>query len=289
MLKKNLQTVKEYEGGQRLDHYLQRYFRKIPKSRIYRAIRKGEVRVNGGRAKSESCLAPGDVVRIPPPFVADEAPISEADELSWHFESGILFEDEQILCVHKPSGVAVHAGSGIKQGVIESIRQQREGYYELAHRLDRATSGCLLISKKPGVLKKLSEAFHDRKVKKCYHALVEGEVTREKFSIKAPLKKVHTKADEHRAVVDPVAGTPSVTIVQRLGLSEGYSTLALYPQTGRMHQLRAHCASIGHPICGDVKYGAKDAAKFRRLMLHAYSIEFTLDGQHYQFMAPSPF
>ncbi len=283
--------IDENDVGQRLDHYLQKKFRKIPKVRVYRAIRKGEVRINGKRAKPDRRLDEGDQIRIPPPFMHElQQPASSKvnDCHRWQVDSAIIFENDEFLCLNKPSGMAVHAGSGISMGVIESLREQREGYYELAHRLDRATSGCLLIAKKASVLKVLASLFHDRKVKKTYKAKLSGTITTRSMTIDLPLRKVHSQKNEHRSIVDKVEGKAAVTKLRVLSSEDDGCLVELMPMTGRMHQLRAHCAAIGHPILGDSKY-AQQKTSGRRLHLHASSLAFTFDQHAYRFEADCPF
>lgn len=289
-----MMNIEQEDAGQRLDHLLQRLFRKIPKARLYRAIRKGEVRVNGGRVKAMYRLKCGDELRIPPPFEHEVSQRNMANSSKindcklWNFEGAIVFENNDLICLNKPSGMAVHAGSGIKMGVIEFVRAQREGYFELAHRLDRATSGCLIIAKRQSVLRALSKLFHDRDVKKVYLALVMGEVESKRFVIDLPLKKIHSKQNEHRSIVDHEHGRKAKTKVKLQQSHQGESLLMLYPSTGRMHQLRAHCAAVGHPIVGDTKYGG-DKSSHDRLCLHAESIAFTLANHAFQFSAPCDF
>lgn len=281
----------ENDAGQRLDHFLQKKFRKIPKARVYRAIRKGEVRVNGSRSKPETRLVVGDEVRIPPPFllVPKGSLIGKVNDCRhWDLNSAILFENDEMLCLNKPAGMAVHAGSGISMGVIEAVRDQRQGYYELAHRLDRGTSGCLLLAKKASVLKVLSSLFHDRKVKKQYLALLTGVLKDKHQTIDLPLKKIHSKLGEHKAVVDHELGKPAKTKLTVVQSNDQTTLVQLNPATGRMHQLRAHCACIGHPIVGDSKYGEKKNDS-SRLYLHAYKLVFEMNGLSFAFTAPCEF
>lgn len=282
------QTVKmlqisEDEAGQRIDNYLLAKLKGVPKSLIYRILRKGEVRVNKGRIKPEYKLQSGDVVRVPPVRVADkgEAPISKNLNKVASLESQIIFEDDCLLVLNKPSGIAVHGGSGLNFGVIEALRALRPEarFLELVHRLDRDTSGILLIAKKRSALRNLHEQLRVKTVQKDYLALVRGQWQSHVKSVQAPLLKNELASGE-RIVKVSEQGKPSET---RFSIEERYANATLVkasPITGRTHQIRVHCQYAGHPIALDDKYGESEFdAQMRdfglnRLFLHAFSIWF---------------
>ena len=277
------QNITEDEAGQRLDNYLLAQLKGVPKSLIYRIIRKGEVRVNKGRVKPEYKLQTGDVVRIPPVRVAEkqQAPISNKLSKVAQLEQHIVFEDECLLVLNKPSGIAVHGGSGLDFGVIEALRALRPEarFLELVHRLDRDTSGILLVAKKRSALRNLHEQLREKTVQKDYLALVRGQWQSHCKVIKAPLNKNELSSGE-RIVRVSDQGKPSET---RFSIEERYETATLIkasPITGRTHQIRVHCQYAGHPIALDTKYGDEKfdekltALGLDRLFLHAASIRF---------------
>ncbi len=269
-------------AGQRLDNFLIRHLKGVPKSRIYRLLRKGEVRVNKGRVKAETRLKEGDVLRIAPIRVAERgAPAVPGQQLKRYLAENILFEDDGLLIINKPSGLAVHGGSGVSLGVIEALRSERPKakFLELVHRLDRETSGCLMLAKKRSVLLALQQAMQRNQVEKRYMALVKGDWPRGKSTINAPLKKNQLSGGERMVRVD-AEGKASVThfkIAQRL---KGISLMEVKLETGRTHQIRVHCQFSGQPIAGDPKYGdmhfnesLRDSG-LRRLFLHACYLRF---------------
>lgn len=282
------QTVKilqisEDEAGQRIDNYLLAKLKGVPKSLIYRILRKGEVRVNKGRIKPEYKLQSGDVVRVPPVRVADkgEVPISKNLNKVASLESQIIFEDDCLLVLNKPSGIAVHGGSGLNFGVIEALRALRPDarFLELVHRLDRDTSGILLIAKKRSALRNLHEQLRVKAVQKDYLALVRGQWQSHVKSVQAPLLKNELASGE-RIVKVSEQGKPSET---RFSIEERYANATLVkasPITGRTHQIRVHCQYAGHPIALDDKYGESEFDVqmrdfgLNRLFLHAFSIRF---------------
>ncbi|MCQ1857518.1 23S rRNA pseudouridine(955/2504/2580) synthase RluC [Haemophilus sputorum] len=277
--------ISEDEAGQRLDNFLLAKLKGVPKSLIYRIVRKGEVRVNKGRVKPEYKLQAQDVVRVPPVRVAEknEAPISTKLNKVAELEQQILYEDEVLLVINKPSGIAVHGGSGLNFGVIEALRALRPQarFLELVHRIDRDTSGILLVAKKRSSLRHLHEQLREKTVQKDYLALVRGQWQSHVKAIKAPLLKNELASGE-RIVKVSEAGKPSET---RFQIEERYGQEATLvkasPITGRTHQIRVHTQYAGHPIACDDKYGeAEFDAKMQmlglnRLFLHAYSIRFT--------------
>ncbi len=276
-------TISEDEAGQRLDNFLLAKLKGVPKSLIYRIVRKGEVRVNKGRNKPEYKLQPDDLVRVPPVRVAEknEAQISTKLNKVAELESQILYEDESMLVINKPSGIAVHGGSGLSFGVIEALRALRPQarFLELVHRIDRDTSGILLVAKKRSALRSLHEQLREKVVQKDYLALVRGQWQAHTKVIKAPLLKNELASGE-RIVRVSEEGKPSET---RFSIEERYANATLVkasPITGRTHQIRVHTQYAGHPIALDDKYGdAEFDSKMKevglqRLFLHAHAIRF---------------
>ena len=268
--------------GQRIDNYLRTFLKGVPKSLIYRILRKGEVRVNKKRVKPEYKLQPNDELRIPPVRVSEptELPSTKLNKVS-SLENHILYEDDCLIVLNKPSGTAVHGGSGLSFGVIEALRALRpqQKFLELVHRLDRDTSGCLLIAKKRSALKNLHEQLRDRKVDKRYQALVDGEWSANRFKVKAPLLK-NTLQSGERVVVVNEEGKPSETRFRILESFDQATLVEASPITGRTHQIRVHCLHAGHPIAADNRYGDKEFDQrtqklgLKRLFLHAHSLAF---------------
>lgn len=290
-------TISEDEAGQRIDNYLLAKLKGVPKSLIYRIVRKGEVRVNKGRIKPEYKLQTNDVVRVPPIRVSEkeQAPISTKLNKVSQLENQILFEDESLLILNKPSGIAVHGGSGLSFGVIEALRTLRPEarFLELVHRLDRDTSGILLVAKKRSALRNLHEQLREKTVQKDYLALVRGQWQSHCKVVKAPLLKNELSSGE-RIVRVSEQGKPSET---RFSIEERYNNATLVkasPVTGRTHQIRVHTQYVGHPIALDDKYGDKQFDEqmsqlgLTRLFLHAFSIRFThpKTGEILQINAP---
>ncbi|AFI45394.1 TPA: 23S rRNA pseudouridine(955/2504/2580) synthase RluC [Pasteurella multocida] len=276
-------TISEDEAGQRIDNYLLAKLKGVPKSLIYRILRKGEVRVNKGRIKPEYKLQANDIVRVPPVRVSEKehAPISTKLNKVSQLEKQILFEDECLLVLNKPSGIAVHGGSGLSFGVIEALRTLRPDarFLELVHRLDRDTSGILLVAKKRSALRSLHEQLREKTVQKNYLALVRGQWQSHCKVVKAPLLKNELSSGE-RIVRVSEQGKPSET---RFSIEERYEYATLVkasPVTGRTHQIRVHTQYAGHPIALDDKYGDKHFDEqmtqlgLTRLFLHAFSIRF---------------
>ncbi len=275
--------ISEDESGQRIDNYLLSKLKGVPKSLIYRIVRKGEVRVNKGRIKPEYKLQAGDVVRVPPVRISEkeQSPISTKLNKVAQLESQIIFEDDCLLVINKPSGIAVHGGSGLSFGVIEGLRALRPDarFLELVHRIDRDTSGILLVAKKRSTLRSLHEQLRNKIVQKEYLALVRGQWQSHVKTIQAPLLKNELASGE-RIVKVSEQGKLSET---HFSIEERYNNATLVkasPITGRTHQIRVHTLYAGHPIALDDKYGDQKfdqemtALGLDRLFLHAFSIRF---------------
>jgi 23S rRNA pseudouridine955/2504/2580 synthase len=282
-------------AGQRVDNFLHRELPGVPRARVYRLLRRGEVRVNGGRVRAEYRLEAGDEVRIPPVRLREEGPAPSADRAAAILDN-VLYEDKKLLVIDKPAGIAVHGGSGISHGVIELLRAARPDLKDLSlvHRLDRETSGCLVIAKKRSALRALHEKFREGIVEKNYLALVVGDWQFGEQLIDEPLLVTHRKGGERHVIVSP-EGKAAQTRV-RLSRTYGkFSLLQCSPLTGRTHQIRVHLQSAGFPIAGDDRYGDPDANKrvkalgLARLFLHAQSISFPDEhGNELHFAAPLP-
>ena len=274
--------INEDNCDQRLDNFLISRLKGVPKSRIYRLVRKGEVRVNKGRVDIKYRLAAGDVVRIPPIRVAERSEESFVPKgLQEALQQGILFEDDGFMVINKPAGFAVHGGSGVSSGIIEGLRLIRPEarFLELVHRLDKDTSGCLLIAKKRSALRKLQEFFRNSEIKKTYQALLAGQWDRKKLIVTAPLLKNISKGGE-RIVVISKAGKAAETLFTRIKLFRNATLVEASPKTGRTHQIRVHAASLGHAIVGDDRYGIDEINKlfknkgYKRMFLHAETLKF---------------
>ncbi|MES2880211.1 MAG: RluA family pseudouridine synthase [Pseudomonadota bacterium] len=311
--------VDEDSAGQRLDNFLMRHLKGVPKTHVYRIIRSGEVRVNKGRASADSRVAAGDMVRLPPVRISERV-AEKAEAMAQSMERAapardftILFEDEHLLAIDKPAGVAVHGGSGVSFGVIEQLRMARPQakFLELVHRLDRDTSGILLIAKKRSALTNLQDQFRERETGKTYLALVSGRWPANKKVLDKPLHKylLDSKdgtagAGERRVKVvsrDDPNGMPSVTLVKvRNSTSTSFTLLEVTIKTGRTHQIRVHLASEGFPIAGDDKYGDFDLNKgllragklpaLKRMFLHAWRLQFNhpASGERVELLAHLP-
>ena len=281
-------AVDEDSAGQRLDNFLMRHLKGVPKTHVYRIIRSGEVRVNKGRASADQRVEAGDLVRLPPVRVSPQVQ-AKADAPAPAREFPILMEDEAMMAIDKPAGVAVHGGSGVSFGVIEQLRRARPALanLELVHRLDRETSGVLLVAKKRSALKNLQDQFRDRETGKTYLALVLGLWPSNKKVIDSPLFKytVETGVGEGERRVKVVGkddpnGMRSITLVRVARTVGPYTLLEVTIKTGRTHQIRVHLASQGHPIAGDDKYGDFEQNKLlqkmglKRMFLHAWQLKF---------------
>jgi 23S rRNA pseudouridine955/2504/2580 synthase len=290
-------TITEDEAGQRIDNYLLRVCKGVPKSHIYRILRSGEVRVNKGRIDQLYRLASGDVVRIPPVRVAEKS-----SAIVPGAEFAILFEDAHLLVIDKPAGTAVHGGSGVSFGVIEQLRASRPDakFLELVHRLDRDTSGVLMLAKKRSALTNLHEQMRDGVTDKRYLTVVGGDWKNARQHIKLPLHKF-TTADGERRVCVQAGGMESHTVFTMLRKWQQFTLLEAELKTGRTHQIRVHLASSGFPILGDDKYGDfalnrvllkadQTRGALKRMFLHAHQITFTHPetGKQQTINAPLP-
>ena len=281
--------VDEESAGQRLDNFLMRHLKGVPKTHVYRIIRSGEVRINKGRAAADTRVQNGDEVRLPPVRVSHKV-AEKAERPAPGREFPLLLEDDSLMAIDKPAGVAVHGGSGVSFGVIEQLRQARPEakLLELVHRLDRDTSGILLVAKKRSALKHLQEQFRERETGKTYLALVKGDWPDKLRVIDQPLHKFLLPDGERRVRVttaeDP-DGMRSITLVKVAQRLQGATLLEVTIKTGRTHQIRVHLASQGHPIAGDDKYGdfewnrqlLKPGARvgLKRMFLHAWRLQFS--------------
>ena len=278
-------TVDEESAGQRLDNFLIRHLKGVPKTHVYRIIRSGEVRVNKGRASADTRIETGDVVRLPPVRISEKVAEKAARPAPGR-EFPLLLEDDALMAIDKPSGVAVHGGSGVSFGVIEQLRQARPlaKLLELVHRLDRETSGILLVAKKRSALKHLQDQFRERETGKTYLALVQGSWPEKLKVIDSALHKFLLPDGERRVKVtsneDP-DGMRSITLVKVAERLVGCTLLEVTIKTGRTHQIRVHLASQGHPIAGDDKYGDFEWNKvlqkqgLKRMFLHAWRLQFS--------------
>ena len=290
--------VGEDSDGQRIDNYLLKQLKGVPKSVIYKILRKGEVRVDKRRAKPNYRVSQGEIVRIPPIRQADRGeaqPVSQG--LKKAIEDSILYEDDGLIVINKPAGLAVHGGSGVSVGLIEVLRELRQPtkFLELVHRLDRDTSGCIMVAKKRSVLKVLHQKLRDEGgIEKCYLALVCGRWKGRQHRIEAPLEKFHLASGERMVRVSR-DGKPSLTVFKWREHFANATLVEAYPITGRTHQIRVHAQYAGHPLAGDPKYTTEEQNQgfrdrgLRRLFLHAHSIRvpgLLADGRDFFVEAP---
>jgi 23S rRNA pseudouridine955/2504/2580 synthase len=291
-------TIDEHHAGQRIDNFLISRLKGLPRTRIYRILRRGEVRVNKGRIRQHYRLKPGDVVRIPPVRLAQ--PVQSrgpAQTLCERVEERILFEDRGLIVLDKPSGVAVHGGSGRSHGIIEALRAARgeRHYLELVHRLDKDTSGCLMIAKRRPVLTALHADFRRAKVRKRYLVLVKGRWSGGAREVEAGLRRNVLRSGQRLVRVDASGKAGRTRFVPRAP-GKMASLVEALPFTGRTHQIRVHATSIGHPVAGDAKYGEREFNRrlrdhgLRRMFLHAASLGFAnpVDGAPLTVEAPLP-
>lgn len=281
--------------GQRVDNCLAALLKGVPRSLIYRLVRTGQVRINGRRAKPDTRLAEGDRLRIPPvhttnPGHTDRPP----DSMLGAVQQAIIFEDRDFLVIDKPAGIASHGGSGIAFGAIELLRAARpQEHLELAHRLDRDTSGVLVLARSRKGLTGVQAAIRDGATKKQYLCLMTGNLARAKFDVNAPLRKSVLAGGERMVRVDD-AGKPALTFFREIERYRGASLVEATLATGRTHQIRVHAAHAGYPLAGDPKYGEREANKrfralgLKRMFLHAARFEFELGERAWSFSAPLP-
>lgn len=282
--------------GRRIDNFLHTYFKNVPRSHLYRVLRTGEIRVNKGRVKPTYRLQLGDQLRLPPIHAADDKTLIKPQSQALHsLTQSILYEDRYLLIIDKPAGMAVHGGSGIHFGVIEALRAlyPQTTYLELVHRLDRDTSGCLMIAKKPSMLRALHEALRRGEIQKRYFALVRGHWPLAITQVKAPLHKYVLASGERRVHVSS-HGKPSLSQINIKQCFKIATLLDIQPFTGRTHQIRVHTAFSGHPIAGDDKYGHEAfnqqmrGYSLTRLFLHAQQLDIHLPEKNYQLTVSAP-
>jgi len=293
-------TVDEESAGQRLDNFLIRHLKGVPKTHVYRIIRSGEVRVNKGRASADTRIESGDVVRLPPVRISDKVAEKAARPAPGR-EFPLLLEDDALMAIDKPAGVAVHGGSGVSFGVIEQLRQARPlaKLLELVHRLDRETSGILLVAKKRSALKHVQDQFRERETGKTYLALVQGQWPEKLKVIDSALHKFLLPDGERRVRVTSNEDPDGMRSISLVKVAERWDTCTLLEvtiKTGRTHQIRVHLASQGHPIAGDDKYGdfewnkALQKQGLKRMFLHAWRLQFThpATGKRVELMSNLP-
>ena len=287
-------TVDEFSIGQRLDNYLVKQLKGVPKSHIYRIIRKGEVRVNKGRKKADYRLISEDIIRIPPIRTSTTVAVKPSDNLLETLNNSILFEDKGLLIINKPHGMAVHGGSGVTIGIIEALKSQYKEPIELVHRLDRATSGCLILAKKRSVLKALHEQLYNHQLEKRYIALVKNSWSKKRHTVDAPIYQ-----NSRNSVIDS-KGKESLSHfhpLKNFQIDEYSASLVdVVIETGRTHQIRVHAKYAEHPLAQDNKYGDPNFDKLmkkkglNRLFLHAKAITFTnpMTNEIQKISAPLP-
>lgn len=289
--------VEADQAGQRIDNFLLAALKGVPKSHVYRILRTGQVRVNGGRSKASRKLEAGDTVRMPPvrTAVSGESPALNIEGFRRRIEGRILLEDNDLIVIDKPAGVAVHGGSGLALGIIEGLRLLPDAprYLELVHRLDRDTSGCLVIAKKRSALRALHEQFRGNAVDKSYLALLCGNWSERSRVVDVPLEKNVLQSGE-RLVKASTRGKPARTRFSRVQCYARWTLVNAEPETGRTHQIRVHAGSLGFPIAGDERYSSSAwlqearSVGLRRLFLHAARLEFLhpADGRPVAVEAP---
>ena len=285
-IKVQILEINADNDGQRIDNYLMSKLKGVPKSRIYKILRSGEVRVNKGRIKPSHRLSSGDLVRIPPVRVTESQQPMISERLIQTLNESVLFENEDLIIINKPAGLAVHAGSGVNYGVIDILRAERfaNTFIELVHRLDRQTSGCLLLAKSRSALTQLNALFNtSHNIKKKYLTLTKGHWPDTEQRIDAPLSKNEIKSGERMVTVNP-AGKTAISLFKQTEQFADCSLVEVTLLTGRTHQIRVHAASEAHPVAGDEKYGDKQfnlqmkQAGLNRMFLHARYLEFDLNG-----------
>ncbi len=295
--KVRIHEVTPDEAGQRLDNFLLAQLKGVPRTLVYKLVRKGQVRVNKGRVRPPYRLQAGDQVRIPPVRLPDPSTPRTSPRVGELIDAAVLLEDEHLLVVDKPSGMAVHGGSGVSAGLIENLRAMRgdQQRLELVHRLDRATSGCLLLAKKRSALRALHEQLRNNQFEKRYLLLVKGRWELGSRGVDAPLK-VNQRQGGERVVTVDVDGKPARTHFRPVECYGDASLLEATLETGRTHQIRVHAAWAGHPLAGDARYGDEafnrqcQARGLKRLFLHASALGFEhpVSGEPILVSAPLP-
>ena len=285
------------DAGRRIDNYLLGYFGKIPRTRVYQMLRRGEVRINKGRIKQGYRLMAGDCIRIPPIYRAAAEPCHPPDDLKRRLLSAILYEDTEVIVLNKPAGLAVHGGSGHDYGLIEALRLADPAYagLELAHRLDKDTSGCLLLAKQMPALRRLHDLMRAGEITKFYLALLAGRLAKRQYRVSSALQKNRLRSGE-RVVAVAESGKPALTRFIRERIYSDSTLVRAELITGRTHQIRVHGAESGHPVIGDTRYGLRDlnhrykAKGLKRLFLHAESLTLRLpaNGKILSIRAPLP-
>ena len=280
--------------GQRIDNFLMNYLKGIPRSKIYSIIRKGEVRVNGSRKKPLYKISEGDEIRIPPLNIDEKKELFIPENFIKLLKERIVYENQNYLIINKPPGVASHGGSGIKLGLIESVRNFGKLYRDckLIHRLDKDTSGCQIIAKKQSFLRKCNEEIRLGRSYKEYIAIVNGRWPNTKTKVKSSILKTKIKSGEHK-VISSSFGKESITNFEVLSLSRNYSKLRCELVTGRTHQIRVHVSQEGYPIVGDSKYGCRaiknEQKKIKKLYLHSHMLKIPDLGVSFKVEEPEDF
>jgi 23S rRNA pseudouridine955/2504/2580 synthase len=289
-------TVTSEEESQRIDNFLINIFKNMPKTRVYRLLRKGEVRVNKKRVDAFYRLLKGDVVRLPPVYLEDQRkPIPPSRTTTIMLEDRILYEDEHFLIINKPAGMSVHAGSTVRVGVIEALRHMypKLPNLELAHRLDSETSGCLILAKKKKILREMHGLLREGQVTKIYWALTQGKWKDSELRVEVPLYKDYQDGGKHVVEVDK-DGKSALTVFRPLKILDQAALMEVRLYTGRTHQIRVHAQHQGHPIAGDDRYGDPEFNKrakklgLRRMFLHARSVDFILPSLNQRITVEAP-
>lgn len=290
--------ISDDHAGQRIDNFLLKHLKNVPKSHIYQLLRSGQVRVNSGRKKPAYRLEAGDKVRVPPIRLEQKENVLVPAAVIKLLEQSVLYEDKNLLVINKPSGIAVHGGSGLRFGIIEAFRQiLPETPVELIHRLDRETSGCLLMTKNRTSMTAVQQLFQQdpfdksqNQVSKTYLSLLSGQWQHGNLTIDAPLSKISV-GGEHRMAVN-TEGQTAVTHFEPVEIFKHFSLMRIKIETGRMHQIRVHAQYCGHAVAGDTRYGSKEINKklrepgLKRLFLHASDLYLPLPDKNYHFHAP---
>ena len=290
----NLVEVTQDREGQRLDNFLTARLKGLPRSVIYRIIRTGQVRVNGGRAKPATRLETGDIVRVPPAKIREMNPGDIPPAVVQLIDQSVCYEDHGVMVIDKPSGMAVHGGSGLAWGVVDVVRKIRPALnVDLVHRLDRATSGCLLLALNGDALRDLNTQINDNQVEKRYLCLLDGELKQDLVQVNEPIGQFERSGQKFMRV-DP-EGKPAHTTFRLIQNYAGYSFAEAQLHTGRTHQIRVHAAHLGLPLAADDRYSPSVRQKFwkkqglKRLFLHAHQVNFyTEDGEQQLVNAPLP-